>query len=214
VAKKQLPMMPWFPQSFAASTRGWTILERAIYREMLDAQWEMGRLPSNPVAIALAIGANPGEFEIGFSKCASKFVEKNGELFNERLEQHRRKAKKLSTLRAKIGSSGGKARALANARPKGKQLVNHLSSSSDSEDLRSSAARPLNGHSPSDDPRKSLWDLGVNLLGTDARSVIGQAIKRVGESKVGEILGQMSVRPPAEPKSWFIKATQERGVVC
>lgn len=210
--KKQLPMMPWFPQSFAASTRGWTILERAIYRELLDAQWEMGRLPSNPVAIALAIGANSDEFKVGFLKCASKFVEKNGELFNERLEHHRRKAKKLSALRAKVGSNGGKAKALANAKSNGKQLLYHLSLTSDSEDQRSSAARPLNGNSTKD-PRKSLWDLGVNLLGTEARSVIGQAIKRVGEPKVGEILGQMAARPPAEPKSWFIKATQERGVV-
>lgn len=80
---------------------------------------------------------------------------------------------------------------------------------SDSEDQGSSAAEPL-----AVDPRKAIWDLGVSLLGADARSVIGAAIKRVGESKVGEILGQMAVRAPAEPKTWFIKATQERGVVC
>lgn len=204
--------MPWFPQSFASSTRGWTIIERAVYREMLDLQWEIGRLPSNPVAIALAIGANVEEFKIGFSKCSGKFIERNGELLNERLEEHRRKAKKLSALRAKAGSSGGKAKAIANATPNARQLLKHLSLTSDSEDQRSSADRPLNGHS-NPDPRKSLWDLGVNLLGTDARSVIGQAIKRVGEPKVGEILGKMAAKPPAEPKSWFIRATQERGVV-
>ena len=83
---------------------------------------------------------------------------------------------------------------------------------SDSEDLRSSAVAPPNGQPPPD-PRKALWDLGVSLLGADGRSVIGKAIKRVGEPRVGEILGQMAAKPPAEPRSWFIKATQGRGVV-
>jgi uncharacterized protein YdaU (DUF1376 family) len=82
----------------------------------------------------------------------------------------------------------------------------------DSEDLRSSAVGPPKGQPPPD-PRKALWELGVSLLGAEGRSVIGQAIKRVGEPRVGEILGQMAAKPPAEPKSWFIKATQERGVV-
>lgn len=63
------------------------------------------------------------------------------------------------------------------------------------------------------DPRKTLWKLAVTLLGDDSRSVVGAAIKRVGESKVGEILGAMAVKPPADPKPYFIKATQERGVV-
>jgi hypothetical protein len=63
------------------------------------------------------------------------------------------------------------------------------------------------------DPRKTLWDLAVCLLGNDSRSVVGAAIKRVGESKVGEVLGSMAIKPPADPKPYFIKATQERGVV-
>ncbi len=73
---------------------------------------------------------------------------------------------------------------------------------------RSSASR-LNG----DDPRQALWDLGKRILGTDAGSIIGLAIKRVGQEKVGEILGSMATKPPAEPKTYFLKATQERGVV-
>jgi uncharacterized protein YdaU (DUF1376 family) len=82
----------------------------------------------------------------------------------------------------------------------------------DSEDPRSSAVSPLKDQSPPD-PRKLLWDLGVTLLGNDAKSVIGAAIKRVGEPKVGEILGKMAAKPPADPRPYFIKSTQERGVV-
>jgi uncharacterized protein YdaU (DUF1376 family) len=64
------------------------------------------------------------------------------------------------------------------------------------------------------DPRKALWDLGISLLGEEARSLIGKAIKRVGEHRVGEVLGQMAVSRPADPKPFFAKATQERGFVC
>jgi hypothetical protein len=63
------------------------------------------------------------------------------------------------------------------------------------------------------DPRQALWTLGVSVLGANARSLIGGAIKRVGEPKVGEVLGSMALRPPAEPRSYFVAATQGRGVV-
>jgi uncharacterized protein YdaU (DUF1376 family) len=80
--------------------------------------------------------------------------------------------------------------------------------SKNSEDEASS------GEAPPFDPRKQLWDLGVSLLGSDGRSIIGKACKRVGEPRVAEVLAAMTVKSPADPKTWFIKATQERGVVC
>ncbi len=89
----------------------------------------------------------------------------------------------------------------------------------DSEDLRSSGVPPSvpEGQEPPDDPppdpRKALWDLGVSLLGARGRSVIGQAIKRVGEQKVATVLGGMAAKPPADPVPYFIGATQERGLV-
>lgn len=66
---------------------------------------------------------------------------------------------------------------------------------------------------PESDPRKALWDIGVSLLGEGSRSIIGMACKRIGPSRVGEILGTMAAKPPADPKTYFLKATQERGIV-
>ncbi len=60
------------------------------------------------------------------------------------------------------------------------------------------------------DPRKQLWDLGVSLLGESARSLIGKGIARVGESKVGSVLGDMAARPTADPKAYFVAATTPR----
>lgn len=207
--KKQFPMMPWFPQNFSASTRGWSLSERAVYRELLDAQWEMGPLPNDPEVLARIVHLTCTEFVPLFSKCASKFAVKNGCIENKRLEQHRRKSRKISKLRARIGSTGGRAKAVAIASNVALAKNNHLSISYSESDLR--AATP---HSPvPEDPRSALWEIGVKILGPSARSIIGQAIKRVGEGKVSEVIGHMAGRAPAEPRSYFIKATQERGVV-
>lgn len=80
--------------------------------------------------------------------------------------------------------------------------------------LRDSGVPPIvaSAPEPPEDPLKTLWKLGVSILGEDARTAIGKAIKRVGPGKVGEVLGYMAVRPPADPMPYFQRATQERGV--
>lgn len=91
-----------------------------------------------------------------------------------------------------------------------------------SEVLRTSGAEPPQppdgGEPPTNpaDPRKALWDIGVSVLGSDGRSLIGKAIKRVGEPKVAEVLGHMAAKPMADPKAFFSKATTpaERKFVC
>ena len=45
---ESLPWMPWFPRDFRSSTIGWPLIAKAIYRELLDAQWDMERLPIDP----------------------------------------------------------------------------------------------------------------------------------------------------------------------
>jgi hypothetical protein len=52
--------------------------------------------------------------------------------------------------------------------------------------------------------------MGVSIMGDKARSIIAQAIKRVGDVKVGEVLAYMVTRPPAEPISYFVAATTEK----
>lgn len=91
-----------------------------------------------------------------------------------------------------------------------------------SEGVPPSGAEPPTGPSGEDaptdpaGPRKQLWDMGVAVLGDKARSLIGQAIKRVGEQSVGEALGRLATKPMADPKTFFIKLTtpKERGFVC
>lgn len=93
----------------------------------------------------------------------------------------------------------------------------HAEADTDKE-LRAAVAAPTDSEpEPPDDPRKALWDLGVSVLGNQARSLIGAAIKRTSETKVAEVLGYMAAKPMADPRAYFSAATREsekRGFVC
>jgi uncharacterized protein YdaU (DUF1376 family) len=66
------------------------------------------------------------------------------------------------------------------------------------------------------DPKKAIFDLGVNLMGESKRALIGKAVATVGLPKVSEVLGFMAANTVADPASYFAKATQPkaREVVC
>jgi uncharacterized protein YdaU (DUF1376 family) len=69
---------------------------------------------------------------------------------------------------------------------------------------------------PHSDPRKQLFDLGKAILGSDAGSLIAKALKHCDEPTVGALLGEMALRPKADPRSYFAKMTmpKAREVVC
>jgi uncharacterized protein YdaU (DUF1376 family) len=113
-----LAMMPWFPGDFMRSTRGWSITAKGVYRELLDAQWDMGDLPANPDELRETIGATPDEWEIGWKKCESKFPVRRGGRRNWRLEAHRVKSEQIANLRSEIGKKGGQASGEARAKQK------------------------------------------------------------------------------------------------
>jgi len=101
-------MMPWFPRDFLAATRGWPLIARAIYRELLDAQWDQGGLPTDPAELRALVGATPAEWRAGWPRVKSKFVEgPDGLLRNLRLEEHRRKAIQIAHKRAEVGRRRG-----------------------------------------------------------------------------------------------------------
>ena len=105
---ESLPMMPWYPGDFIRSTRGWSVTARGVYRELLDAQWDMGSLPADTKSLRGMIGATPAEWKAGWSRCADKFpVCADDVRRNPVLEHHRERA--LRALERK--AAGGKATA-------------------------------------------------------------------------------------------------------
>src|ERR1700743_2241799 len=108
-------MMPWFPNDFLGSTLGWSLLEKGLYRVLLDAQWMLGQLPSDLEELRLVTQSTKSEFSKAWQRVAPKFVLcDDGYLRNLRLEEHRRKSIALTQARAESGRRGGIAKALAN----------------------------------------------------------------------------------------------------
>lgn len=74
----ELPWFPWYPGDHLRRTRGWPLIARGIYRELLDAQWDMGRLPADPEALKVLVGATAKEWEAAWPFIEREF-ERKGE---------------------------------------------------------------------------------------------------------------------------------------
>ena len=92
----QMARLPWYPRDFASSTIGWPLISRAVYRELLDASWDIGPLPADSEILRRIVGASPTEWDAAWPLVATKFeTGSDGKLRNLRLEEHRDKAFKL-----------------------------------------------------------------------------------------------------------------------
>ena len=94
--KPQMPRMPWYPSAFYATTRTWPFIARAVYRELLDIQWDAGGLPDDQEALRSMTGVTPKDWRTVWPFVGPKFkTGDDGLLRNARLEQHRERAIEL-----------------------------------------------------------------------------------------------------------------------
>lgn len=205
------PFLPLFFGDLLAATPTWEGEARALYVLLLAYQWTAGPLPAEPKKIAKMCQYDTKTFTRLWVTVGKKFVETDGGLVNPRLEEHRVKAKEISGKRANAGAKGAAKRWQEPKQDDGKPMANAIDLSSHpshpipSEDSRRGEAPPV---PDPPDPRKAMFDLGVKLLGERHRGLIGKAVSQIGEKKVAEILGGMSVKPPVDPVSYFAKAIQ------
>jgi uncharacterized protein YdaU (DUF1376 family) len=109
----RLVYLPWYTRDFMSATRGWSLTAKGLYRELLDAQWDMGSLPSDPHDLQQLAGATAAEWRTWDQFVATKFpLCADGRRRNSRLEQHRQKALHVSAVRSEIGRRGGLANGL------------------------------------------------------------------------------------------------------
>src|SRR2546423_1178721 len=112
MSNRELPMMPWYPDQFAASTGAWTWIERAVYRALLDAQGAIGALPQSEMRLAHLADMPLHIFRKAWRTVHEKFpVDSEGTLRNQRLEEHRLNALARKKARANAGHLGGVAKA-------------------------------------------------------------------------------------------------------
>ena len=150
-------MLPWFPGDFMTATRGWSVTARGVYRELLDAQWDMGALPSDPDELRGLINATPTEWGLGWKKCELKFpVGEDGQRRNGRLEMHRIKAEQLTALRSEVGRRGGQASAQAKAKQRSSKGASKPSSKGEANSqAKVNHPSPSPSPSPSPEPKPS-----------------------------------------------------------
>ncbi len=102
----QMARMPWYPSSFYAATRTWPFIPRAIYRELLDIQWDSGGLPSDHERLRSMLGVTDEQWQAAWPLIQPKFeLGVDGMLRNERLEEHRAEAIELSKKRRKAAET-------------------------------------------------------------------------------------------------------------
>lgn len=89
MSNRELPMMPFYPNEFDASTKGWTWEERGVYHLLLAAQWQISVLPTSPEALAKVVGCRLKKFTALWRRLEPKFPEIPTGRQNFRLEQHR-----------------------------------------------------------------------------------------------------------------------------
>lgn len=89
MSNRELPMMPFYPNEFDASTKGWTWEERGVYHLLLAAQWQIAVLPTSPKALAKVVGCTAKKFTTLWRRLEPKFPEIPTGRQNFRLEQHR-----------------------------------------------------------------------------------------------------------------------------
>lgn len=222
---ESLAMMPWFPRDFLSSTRGWTLLQKACYRELLDAQWDLGTLPADPDELRQLCGATPKQWFEAWEKVSTKFAAVDGGgVRNERLEMHRQKYVDIRQARIMAGKKGGHAKALANAsncqsvatdlpEQTSSSLLAVCSASIPSEEKsknKNPAARA--SISENQDPDDFLiWTSGLELLGESKRSLMGKLVQTHGKEVVARKLGELMAMPekPRDPAGYFIGALRK-----
>lgn len=203
---------------YAKDTAHLSMLEHGAYNLLLDRYYgtEAG-IPADQVYRVArartkderaAVDAVLGEF----------FELKDGAWTKGRCDEEIEKAKARIDAARENGKKGGRPKAKPNPDQTQKK-PNGLLPGSNSETQSKALQTPgsnlqdsRRGEAPPvpdpPDPRKAMFDLGVKLLGERHRGLIGKAVSQIGEKKVAEILGGMSVKPPVDPAAYFAKAIQ------
>lgn len=115
MSDESLAMMPWFPRDFRSATQHWPPEARAVYRELLDLQWDIGYVPDDPKTIRKTCGFSLKWWRVWEPFWDEKFIVKDGKRINPTLEKHRVKSMILREKRRIAGRKGGEANAKASA---------------------------------------------------------------------------------------------------
>jgi uncharacterized protein YdaU (DUF1376 family) len=102
---KRAPYTPWYHGDFLRSTAGWTLLERAAYWMLLNAQWEAGPLPNDMARLAAILGTDVPTLMTVWPMVGKKFKSTKAGLVNRRMTEHKAN---FDQHRARLSDNGKK----------------------------------------------------------------------------------------------------------
>jgi len=88
----RLAWFPVFTGDMLSETRGWPLVARGAYYELLAAQWDLELLPRDAARLRVLIGATPAEWRKVWPHVAGKFPIVGGGRQNPTLEARRAQA--------------------------------------------------------------------------------------------------------------------------
>lgn len=115
---KNPPAFQYYPDAFDGATKSWTLEEVGLYTRLLNHQWVNGHLPAEEHRLRRIACATSEEFSSAWPAVSVKFeLGADGSLRNLRMEKERAKQVQYRERQAAKGRVGGKAKALAAAKP-------------------------------------------------------------------------------------------------
>lgn len=91
--KSRLLFLPWFPDRFLSTHRGWPVTAKGVFRELYDTQWEMLGLPVDPEELRQLIGATKAEWQASWPLVQREYpIDSDGLRRNLGLEADRSKS--------------------------------------------------------------------------------------------------------------------------
>jgi len=111
-----LPYYKWYWQQFRLSRKvqRMTYIERGLYRDLLDEQWEKGFVPSDVESLADICGCPVDVMASAWQVLNRCFTLVNGRYVNDVLEQQRTEKDAERIAKSKSGQKGGEAKAQRN----------------------------------------------------------------------------------------------------
>ena len=105
--KKLMPWRPYYPNDFAGVTRGWPIVARGVFHELLDAAWTQGALPDDAHQLRAIARCTPLEWRSAWPYVEPHFpVGDDNQRHNLALEESRKKQIGLHRKRSAGGALG------------------------------------------------------------------------------------------------------------
>lgn len=163
---------PWYWEAFYKSTRGWPFEAKAVYRELLDIQWQEGSVPSSQERCRLVTGCSAELWRIAWPFVEEKFPLNGNKSWRQNwvLAAERDKSVKLVSQKRAFGSLGGTAK-----------KINRMASSgvagavAGAKPLLYTSTSTVTDTATDTVPEQESLSLGSNLSARPAGAVAGDA---------------------------------------